>query len=136
MSKAGEQKYPTGKSGTPRTTTAPRFNNAEFVQLELTDDQAKQLKAETVSAESLFDSMERMIDDGYKFTFKYDSYGDCVGVWCQPTDDGSENSGCILTGRGSSAGKAIKQLLFKHHILLQGSWRAHAQGRNRIVLDD
>jgi hypothetical protein len=136
MSKAGELKYPTGKKAEPRTATAPRFNNAQFVQLELTDEQAKTLKATGTTAEQIFEEMERMIDDGYKFTIKYDSYGDCTGVWCQTTIEGSENSGYILTGRGSSAFKALKQLMYKHHVLCEQRWSSYAGRRATGILDD
>jgi len=136
MSKAGELKYPRSGPNKPRTETAPRFNQSSFVQLELTDDQAKQLKATVVTAEQIFEEMERMIDDGYKFSVKYDSYGDCIGAWCQAPAEGHENSGCILTGRGSSAYKALKQLLYKHNVLLVGSWRGHTETRRPTVLDD
>jgi hypothetical protein len=136
MSKAGELKYPTGRKGEPRTVTAPRFNNAQFVQLELTEEQSKELKATIVTGDGILEQMEKMIDDGYKFTIKYDSYGDCIGAWCQPTDEGSANSGYILTGRGTSASKAVKQLLYKHHVLLQGDWGTHARPAHRVNLDD
>jgi hypothetical protein len=136
MTKAGELKYPKGGGAQPRGAKAERWNDAQFVQLELTDEQAKQLKATQVSADEIFAQMEKMIDDGYKFTIKYDAYGDCAGVWCQAATDECANSGYILTGRGSSALKALKQLLYKHFVLLEGSWAAHARRANSAVLDD
>lgn len=136
MSKAGEIKYPKSPKGEPRTVTAPRWNNAQFVQLELTDEQSKQLKATNVTADEILAQMEAMVDDGYKFTIKYDSYGDCVGVWCQTTEDGQANSGFILTGRGTRIDKALKQLLYKHHVLLPDGWGTHAGRRGGVVLDD
>jgi len=136
MSKAGELKYPSKGAAQPRSTKAERWNEARFVQLELTDEQAKSLKATQVSADEIFAQMEKMIDDGYKFTIKFDGYGDCIGAWCQAATPDGPNSGIILTGRGSSAAKALKQLLYKHHVLLDGDWSVAAERRAPTVLDD
>jgi len=136
MSKVGDIKYGGSKAGAARTVKAPRFNDAQFVQLELTDEQAKSLKAMPTDAGVILDEIERMIDDGYKFTIKYDSYGDCIGAWCQDANPDGINTGYILTGRRSSVVKSLKQLLFKHHTLLDGDW-SQVPARGRVaILDD
>jgi len=136
MSKVGDIKFGGSKKGAARTVKAPRFNDAQFVQLELTDEQAKSLKAMPTDAGVILDEIERMIDDGYKFTIKYDSYGDCIGAWCQDVNPDGLNTGYILTGRGSGVAKALKQLLFKHHTLLDGYWSQVPSRGRAVILDD
>ena len=123
--------------GASRTTKAPRFNEMKFVQYELDKEQQASCKAWSVSPADVFDYMEAMVSDGYKFSVKYDDYSDCVAcfVTC-PNDHTSGNAGLILTGRGSTAWKSVKQALWKHSVALDGQWQGFAERTNSSVIDD
>lgn len=125
-----------GKSTPSKLDKAPRFNQNEFVQYELDDVQQKECKAWQIDGDGIFLAMQEEIDNGYKFSVKWDTYGECYSAFMQPATDGGRNSGCILTGRGSDACKAAKQLLYKQRFCLQDDWRDFVGRRNKFVLDD
>jgi len=115
---------------------APRFNGAKFVQYELDKAQQAECKAWQITSEEIFSELEAQIEAGYKFTIKWDSYNECYGVFMQAAGEGGSNYGSILTGRGSTVGKCLKQVLYKHRVCLQGDWSDYLERRGRDVLDD
>jgi len=115
---------------------APRFNEAKFVLYELNKDQTAECKSQPNDAETLFGAMEAMITDGYAFSLKTDSYSGGIGCWVRHTDPDHANGGLILSGRGSTALKALKQVLFKHHICMAGLWTEYAERRDSDFIDD
>jgi len=134
----GEQRQRKDKSRVARSDLdrAGRFNGAQFVQYELDKIQEAACKAQVVTEADIFNSIMEMIDDGYKFTIKWDSYGECYACFIQAAVEGGPNSGSILTGRGSQPYKAVKQALYKHHVCLQGDWSAYLERRGNRVIDD
>jgi len=120
----------------PRKEKAARFGDAKFIQYELDAEQQKACKAWEADEALVFSMVEEMISDGYKFTIKYDTYGDCYGCFVFAADDHATNGGTILTGRGNSAWKSVKQALWKHHVALSGDWSAYAERQGRALLDD
>lgn len=120
----------------PRTAKAARFNDSQFIQYELDDAQLKELKAVEMTGDDILDAVLEEITNGYKFTIKYDSYSDCFGVFMQDSDGTTGNGGYILTGRGSTPAKALKQVLWKHRTCLDGSWAGYAERRGGAIIDD
>lgn len=116
--------------------SAPRFNNAKFVQYELDKEQQKECKAYELSNDELFDSLIEEISNGYQFTLKWDDYNECYGVFMSTRDTDSLNFGFILTGRGSTPAKCLKQVLYKHRTCLAGEWGSYVERRGRDLLDD
>jgi len=137
MAKGRDTNYdtPARRQSTP-LERKPRFNGAQFVQYELDKAQQAECKAWTVTGEELWSEIQAQIDDGYKFTLKEDTYNECYGVFMQPSTDSGPNSGSILTGRGSTIGKALKQVIYKHRVCLQGDWSAYLERRGRDLIDD
>lgn len=128
--KPSKRQLPSGKSG-----KAPRFNRARFVNYELDTSEQAVCKGWDLSADNIWQEMSAMVDDGYKFTVKFDTYSEAYACFVQHGDeDGHLNSGLILAGRGSTCGKAVKQAIFKHK-QLGGEWGAFAEKRSS-VLDD
>jgi len=113
-----------------------RFNGAQFVQYELDKAQQAECKAWSISFEDILLEIEAQIEAGYKFTIKWDTYNECYGVFMQAASEGSPNFGSILTGRGSTVSKSLKQVLYKHRVCLQGDWSGYLERRGRDVLDD
>lgn len=124
------------KGTSPRVDKAPRFNQSQFIQYELDDAQQKECKAWQLAELDLFMAVQEEVDNGYKFSVKWDTYGECYSAFMQPAADGHRNSGCILTGRGSTAYKAVKQLLYKQRFCLQDDWSGHVGRNNRFDIDD
>jgi len=115
---------------------APRFNDNQFVRYELDKAQQSECKAWDIGEDGLLDLVSAAIDDGYRFSLKWDDYSECYGVFMQPVVPEGSNAGLILTGRGSTVGKSIKQVLYKHHTCLAGDWSEYAERRGRDVIDD
>lgn len=115
---------------------ATRFNEAQFIQYELDVDQQRECKAWTVSESELFDDVFALIRDGYKFTLKWDSWSRSDACFMQPADPDGPNAGYILTGRGSSPFKALKQCVYKHRVCLDGEWGGYAERRGGDTIDD
>jgi hypothetical protein len=118
----------------PRPKPAARFNEARFVKRELTADEARACKASEFTAQMFADEVERLIDSGYKLTVKHDDYNHARACWITPVSADDENAGWILTGRGSTAVKALKQALYKWHVVGGGQpWRfLDGEGFNEI----
>ena len=116
-------------------TAGGTYGKDEFIQLELSKEQEVVCKAWVVTPEQVWDYLEEMVSDGYKFTLKHDTYNHCAAVFCIPSTENA-NAGYILTGRGSRVWKAVKQLLFKHDHLLDGVWTAAASGKLGLEIDD
>jgi len=118
--------------GRPR---AERFDGARFVQYELSEVESIQCKAWTLDGESAWQALLPLLDEGYGFTVKYDGYSQSYACFVQIRGDESHpNSGLILTGRGSTPLKAVKQALFKHQAI-DASWVQYGE-RRFSELDD
>lgn len=112
------------------------YGKSEFINFELDKALQAECKAWKMDEASVFAAIEEMTSDGYKFSIKFDKYSDCYACFVFPPDSGHPNSGYILTGRGSSAWKSVKQCLFKHYVVFQGDWASHAGRDTRTSLDD
>lgn len=115
---------------------APRFNDMLFVQYELDKTQQEACKNHEVTSDQLFDELLAFISDGYKVTFRYDSYNECYSTFMQSGGEGGPNAGYILTGRGSTPLKAFKQLVYKHRVCLDGEWGQYVERRGGFDIDD
>jgi len=125
----------TAKSGN-NTEKAERFNNNQFILYELDKSQQAECKAWGITADELLDECLALVSDGYRFSLRFDSYSQAYA--CFVTVDGSEhvNAGYILTGRGSTVAKALKQAIYKHKVCLDGLWAEYADRRGGDTIDD
>lgn len=121
---------------TPARATAPRWNDSLFVQYELNDAQLTQLKGMDNDGDTLLDAVLEEVDNGYKFTIKFDTFSEAYACWMLPDSAEHINTGLILSGRGSTPAKALKQLLYKHRVCLDGDWRGHAGRPVARTIDD
>lgn len=113
-----------------------RFNDNVFIQYELDEVLSKTCKDWSVNEGELFDAIERLVDSGYTLSVKHDTYNDCPSAFLRQTEEGGPNFGYILTGRGSTARKAVKQLLFKHYTVMEERWQEFAPRSRAIEIDD
>lgn len=115
---------------------AQRFNDNQFVQYELDKQQQAECKAWKVSADEIFGAVSALVDDGYKVSIRWDTYSECYGCFIQDSSGATPNAGYILTGRGSTVEKCLKQALYKHHTCLSGEWAGYVERAGRGVIDD
>jgi hypothetical protein len=112
------------------------WEQATFIQRELTPVEIQACKDWDENEESLFAHMVSLCDVGYKITFRLDEYNGGFGCWLLPAKDDPDNSGLILTGRGSAPWKAFKQALYKHYVLFTEQWPRDGDRRGTGEIDD
>lgn len=118
-----------------KSEQAPRFNSARFVNYELDIAEQAACKGWDVSADDLWSEVSALVDSGYAVSIKYDARSEAYACFVRAGDgEDSANFGLILTGRGSTPAKCVKQAVFKHR-KLEGQWEEFAEKRT-TVLDD
>lgn len=129
MAKKGD---PDNKGASQR---AKYQKQADFVRYELSDDEAKNLKTAEVSEKAALEGVVALVEQEYKLTMRWDGYHGCHCVWLLPPDNHPDNAGLILTGRGSSPFKALKQLLWLHYERFKEIWPA-PMTKAQVDIDD
>jgi len=92
-----------------------------FVNRELSKDETTAYRVWRESVDDVFLMWDKAVDDGYKFTIKYDSFSSSVACYMFPPSDG-DNAGLALTGRGGSTYRACSEAIYKHYELFGGVW--------------
>lgn len=110
------------------------FTPAQFVNVNLEPAQRDALKAADWGIDQFESAFAALCADGYSLKLRYDERNDCFSAWLLPAPH-SKHDGMILSGRGSTPMKAIKQLCYIHFKVLEGDWGAN-QGVNREPIDD
>lgn len=125
------------KKGKPNasSTQSNAMANARFINIALTKEQSAFLKAKQFTSDDAFAHLERLLDDGYKLSVSYDDYHNCFSASLVPIGVDHMHAGFILAGKGSSALKAVKQLMYIHYELLDGIWPTDTV-RPKLELDD
>jgi len=120
---------PKNKGAAARARYAAQSNGrsawqpAEFVNVNLTDSENEQKRVWCPDYTELFNLLNEEIENGYKFTVKWDERGACCSCFMQHTDDEHENGGLILSARASTPSGAIRDVLFSSRVILGGNWR-------------
>jgi hypothetical protein len=123
---------PLNKGAEARSKMRPQ---SEFVRVEPSEKERQTIKALDFSAENMSDALEELTQAEYKVTFKWDTYADCQCCWLIAPDSNEDNKGLILSGRGSTAVKAFKQVFWLHTVKLHAIWPAPT-GNTKVELDD
>lgn len=117
-----------------KSRVPPPYKPASFLNIPLTDEDKAAIKATPIHVEGLDTSLESMLRDGYKISLKLDTYNDCYACYVlSPEKPGQDNQ--ILTGRGTTPLKAVRQALYIHRIILAGDWPA-VRDIQMPVIDD
>ncbi len=127
----------TDANGDKRSAEAKkeRFNDAKFVNYELSDEQRKALKALPIWSEDWDSWLDRCSDEGYQISLKFDSYSRSFAAFMSIRTESHVNGGCILTGRGSTQIKALRQVLYKHWAIAEGEWNRLDRSLNNEIDD-
>lgn len=125
----------------PKNNKAPapkteRFNDVKFVNWSLSLTEKEACKQWLVVDGDVDNALLTFIEEGNKVTCSYDSYRSCFTVSLIPQSDKSPNKGFILSGKGSTPLKAIKQALFINYRIMDGEWATYSTMGASEELDD
>jgi len=112
------------------------FSSAKFVTYDLSKEQRAELKGTIWDVETFDTCLTRLNELGYKITFRDDEFNGCKACWLIPTGDNHPNSGYILSGRGSTPLKALKQASYIHYQIFDQEWSEHYLARAGEEMDD
>lgn len=129
-----------------RKPTAAKSGNAgnpsggwvkgEFVDFELTVQQKEDLKNMGLDTEWMDGAIVELVEAGYRISIKYDEYNSAYAAFMQQMDSRGENFGFILSGRGSTPLKAVRQVLYKWSVVPGGDLAQFQRGKRREEFDD
>lgn len=128
----GEQN---GRDKKPKVASKERFNDAKFINRDLSADEKAKLKGMEFTPEDFLNAV-RKFGEEYSITFKFDSYSNSPACFMRPLDSAHENAKYILSGRGSDFDKAFKQLLFIHEVLGGGECWSQFDNARTFDFDD
>ena len=114
----------------------PRFNEAKFITYSLSKEQTKELKAMPFEMADLDTTFLRLLEEGYKITFRWDEYNQCYACWLIPPNENHPNVGYILSARGSTPVKALKQAGYIHWNIFDKDWSEWYQAKPGEDIDD
>lgn len=102
----------------------------DFVDCLLSKEQKDALIKWDVKGETTFDVITRLIDDGYKLSVVSDKAHDCVlASLTERGELGGIRKRC-LPARGPDFFGALRSLVYKHSIVLDGDWGALANNND------
>lgn len=116
--------------------TAQRFNDVQFVNWSLSENEKQACKAWELSTDDYANAIGSLVEGGYKVTLSYDNYRACFTASIVPTKDAKSNQGYILTGKGSNPLKAAKQALYIHFHIMGEEWAAYSTSKAVEEIDD
>lgn len=125
-----------GNSTTKARAKTPRFNQVNFISYPLTKDQKDEIKKAAWDLEDLDSALIALTEQDYKVTISYDDYSSAYACFITPKGDRHANVGSILTGRGSTPHKAIKQAYYVHSAVFMGDWSTWTVERRGEEIDD
>lgn len=122
------------KNGRAPKTERPvkKDSGVSWVNYTLSTDQKAELKAQTFDFDN---ALLRLTEEGLKVTIAYDDYNECYSCYLIPKNPDHPNAGCILSGRGSTPIKAVKQAAYIHWNIFDCDW-SDARQSKREELDD
>lgn len=122
------------KNGKPTTDVKPVKNQSDvsWVNYTLSDEQKRELKSQDFDFDN---ALIRLTEESLKVTLAYDDRNECYSAFLIPKNPEHKNAGCILSGRGSTPLKALKQAAYIHWQIFDGDW-SDARTPARDVIDD
>lgn len=94
----------------------------DFVRCELDKTMKEKLKNWDVKGETTYDAIERLISDGFKLTITGNRDNGSVGAWLTSPKSSDEKRQQCLGARGPSFFGALRAIVFKHSVILDGNW--------------
>jgi hypothetical protein len=116
--------------------SSPQFSQKTFINVPLTDEHKAQIKAWTMDLAEFDSLMTKLIEEGIRVTIVYDDFNQCFSTTLAQKDDKHRNAPYLLSGKGSTPLKSVRQALFIHWKLLDGDWATYSQSKIRPEIDD
>lgn len=123
----------------PKSKTAPTSNPSfrGFLNLNLSDEDKAIIKSAKYDESTYASDLEKWIDSGYKFTFSYDDYSHCFMVVATPQAKDHVDYGILMSGRGSTPIKALKQWVYMQTRLVgDADWTELLKAPTSFEIDD
>ena len=111
------------------------YEQFAFLNVELTKPQAEALKKMPAWSEEMSGYLDTVVKAGFQISLKVDGFNNCFAAYMQIRLHSHPCYGFILTGRGSTQIKALRQLLYKHFAVLGEDW-SKAKGPQPSAIDD
>jgi len=109
-----------------------RGNFRGFIQHNLTAEEKRAYEKWEVSPDELWDSIERVIDSGYKLSTSHDDYNSTRQASLTCNNPKHNDYGWVLVARAPDSFNAIALVMFKHLVLLGGDWTEfHARAKEK-----
>jgi hypothetical protein len=125
----------TNKKTAPREGP-PLGRTFGFCRYELDTAQLVECKEWEVDCEDLMKMVTAFVDEGYNVVFKVDQTHECYMASATMQVKDHANYNICMTGRGSTALKAAKQMFFKHRCC-DGKWPYYdVNEEKRLKFDD
>ena len=117
-----------------QATSAAKSDNGSvvWVNYNLSDEQKAELKASSFDADN---ALLRLCEENYKVTVSHDAFASCFACFLVPKGVEHKHAGMILSGRGSTPIKAIKQAAYLHWQIFDGNWSDYARPATKEIDD-
>jgi len=116
--------------------TKARWNDVQFVNCELTVEEKAICKGWLTDYGEFDDQLSKLLEGSYRVSIKHDVKFGPYSAFIQPVAQDSVNAGLCLSGRGSTAGKAVKQAMFKHYVVFDEACPRRAKEPAGFEIDD
>jgi hypothetical protein len=113
---------PKGKGEAFRQSLKKDFKQASFCPYTMTSEDKANCKKWEFPPEHALDVLLALASKGYKITLKLDTEQHAYACWLISPEDNVDNPNEILSGRGSSPEKALKQAAYMHYKLFDEVW--------------
>jgi hypothetical protein len=111
------------------------YDQFEFLNIELDKEQKEKLKAMPFWNSDWDGQLALLEQSGFQISLKIDGFNHCFAAYMQIRLHSHPCYGFILAGRGSTPTKALRQLIFKHFVVLKENWSG-AVGAQIAQYDD
>lgn len=122
----------TKRSSSSNGKAPAKQSDVSWVNYNLSDEQKQELKAQVFDFET---ALLRLTEEDMKVTISYDDYNECYSCFLIPKKQESINYGAILSGRGSTPIKAVKQACYLHWNIFEGNWSDGRLSRKEVIDD-
>lgn len=112
------------------------YTPSVFVDPNLSESEKKELKATPFTITDFDNFLARLFETDYKVTLSVDKKNGTYAAWLIPQGEKHLNAGMLLSGRGSTPHKAIKQALFKHYRMFDGGFWGAGGALGPDAMDD
>ena len=110
--------------------------DSEFVNYTLTEQERSHVKSLWAGPSDGDNAIIRLIEQGYSLSVSWDAFSSCFMCIIRPKGDPAPNAGFLLSGRGSTPLKAIRQAWYIHEFVFEHDWAAHFTRQSATEIDD